>query len=178
VKACEAEQARYKAAYRRVMWQVLHAAFLAGRFQRLGATWAEIRKVVDVQVEAPGVAARNKLEETSRRILLRDKGLLSGKTMTSEEGYDYEQEQANIKEEAPPEQSVVAGVMQKIMGPPAPPQQPGQPLPGQQPPGQPNPKNQPPSAKGEPTEREPLAEAIPPAVREAIATTLKEWRTP
>jgi len=92
-KACEAAQQFYVSWFSRIVWKVLWFAWRAGRFGRIA--WRDFSKAIEVQVEPPEVAVRDGVQETNRRSVLFDKGVLSAKTWAGQEGLDYEQEQTN-----------------------------------------------------------------------------------
>ncbi len=55
------------------------------------------REAVEIQVQPPTVATRNRKEDAEVRAMDMAAGILSVQTATGEAGYDYEQEQANIE---------------------------------------------------------------------------------
>lgn len=101
VRNCEVEQSFYKRKFLRVIWAAVKIAAEANRFA--GKTFEEIRKLVEIQVECPPVAARNALQETQRNQLLKAGGVLSDKTWAGREGLDYEQEKTNIATQPKPQ---------------------------------------------------------------------------
>lgn len=146
VKNCEVEQAFYKRRFLRVVWKAVEIAVKAGKIPGQSDI-AEIKKLVEIQCETPDVAARDAEKETSRRKTLKDAGILSDKTWSSQEGLDYEQEQENIAQQPVPMAPVALGPD-------------GKPLPVQAPPIGP-----------------PGAMAHPPAKQSAVAAALESVRT-
>lgn len=92
VKNAEAEQQFYARRWRRMLWKVVERAARAGR---LGADFETVRQVVDLCIEPPEVAVRDRLQETQRRKMLFDAGVLSPQTWAAKEGLDFEREVAN-----------------------------------------------------------------------------------
>jgi len=90
VKNAEAEQQFYARRWRRMLWKVIERAALAGQ---LDADFATIRQAVALCIEPPEVAVRDRLQETQRRKLLFEAGLLSPQTWAAKEGYDWDREQ-------------------------------------------------------------------------------------
>ncbi len=89
VKNAEAEQQFYARRWRRMLWKVIEHAARAGR---LGADFATVRQRVDLCIEPPEVAVRDRLQETQRRKLLFDAGILSPQSWAAKEGYDFARE--------------------------------------------------------------------------------------
>ncbi len=145
VKNCEVEQAFYKRRFLRVIWKAVEIGAKAGKIP--GYEIDEIKKLIEIQCEVPDVAARNAKEETDRRKTMKDAGILSDKTWSSQEGLDYEQEQENIAQQPVPMAPVAVGPD-------------GKPLPVQAPPTGP-----------------PGTMAHPPAKKSAVAAALESVRT-
>ena len=93
VKFAEVEQRFYVSRFRRMLWKVLGMAFSAGRFGPFGVTLGELRRLVQIVIDPPKVAATDAKAETDRRLALLDKGILSRETVATEEGADWEIEQ-------------------------------------------------------------------------------------
>lgn len=106
VKAVEAAQRFYACRYRDTHWRAIRIAAEAGRFRRFGVQ--TLRPLIELQVEPPTVAVRNRAEETRTRSLLHEKGILSRRTWAALEELDYDVEQENILRERSPERSAPA----------------------------------------------------------------------
>jgi hypothetical protein len=91
VKYCEATQHAESLRHRRILWRVLWFAWQAGLFGSVN--WQDLRRSLRIQVQPPEITNRRTLEETSRREVLHDQGVLSTKTWAGKEGLDYQQEQ-------------------------------------------------------------------------------------
>jgi hypothetical protein len=110
VRNCEVEQAFYKRKFLRIIWAAVKIAADAGRIE--GYRFEQVKRLVEIQVECPPVAARKAKEETERNKLLKEAGVLSDKTFAGREGLDYEQEQANIATQPKPEPMLLPGITQ------------------------------------------------------------------
>jgi len=94
VKMAVTEQAFYIAAYTSLLWKVVAIAHDAGRFAGFELSFAQIKRLVEIKIEAPRVAVRDAKEETERNALLFKFGRLSPETWSAREELDHEQEQA------------------------------------------------------------------------------------
>ncbi len=92
VKNAQAEQQFYARRWRRMLWNVIEHAARAGRFP---ADFATVRDLIELCIEPPEVAARDRLGETRRYQLLFDAGLLSPQTWAAKEGLDFDRETAH-----------------------------------------------------------------------------------
>lgn len=100
VKAREADQQFYRRHWNSLIWKVLHLAWGAGRFSRLGVSWESFVQLIDVKVDPPAVSTRDPLklaqtQETQIRL-----GLLSRRTAAAQAGIDYD---AELRHGAAPE---------------------------------------------------------------------------
>lgn len=103
VRNCEVEQAFYRRRFARVIWKAIRFACDAGRFRKIiGDDFELLQSLIDVNIEPPNVAVRDATQETTRRKLMVDGGILSQKTWAAQEGLDYEQEQVNGATKAGP----------------------------------------------------------------------------
>jgi hypothetical protein len=94
VKYAKRQQGRERWSNERMLWQMLAIRASAGAFRRYGVeSLADLMRAVAIVVTGPIVEARDRPQETNRRKILRDSGIISPKTWATEEGYDYEQEQ-------------------------------------------------------------------------------------
>jgi hypothetical protein len=71
---------------------VLHQAWRAGRFSRLGLAWETLEHLIDVKVDAPAVATRDPLQLAKTQELQIKLGLLSRRTAAVQAGLDYDAE--------------------------------------------------------------------------------------
>lgn len=60
----------------------------------------DVLEQIDLMVSFPSPVSRNKKEETDRRKILHEDGIISRTTRTTEEGYDPEKQQQQLREEA------------------------------------------------------------------------------
>lgn len=101
VKGRVVDQQREAERDRKMLWAVIdRCRNRLGEFSDLPI--AELQKLVNIVVEPPQVAARNEAEQTNQRKTLHEGGVLSLRTWSSQEGLDFEQEQANIQKEPKP----------------------------------------------------------------------------
>lgn len=103
VKFVKGLQHGYGTNWMAVLWKVIENACRHGRFDQFGewGTFAILKKYLKIQVEYPTVETRDPLQETQRRQILHDKGLLSKPTWDAQEGYDYEEQVAQGAQVAP-----------------------------------------------------------------------------
>jgi hypothetical protein len=92
VKNAEAEQQFYAKRWRRMLWKIIEHGARAGV---IGADVETIRSLVEICIEPPEVAVRDRVQETQRRKLLFDAGILSPQTWAAKEGFDWDRETAN-----------------------------------------------------------------------------------
>jgi len=106
VKAIEAEQVWFIEFMAEAKWKMLAVAVMAGRFAQWGIqTLADLKTRIELEIKAPRVNIRNRLEETKIRDVLFQRGLVSKQTWSAKEELNYEHEQAMLKEDPPlPEQ--------------------------------------------------------------------------
>ncbi len=96
----EAEQAFYVRRFQRIIWKVLANAQRAGRFQGVDPKSkhiGELRRLLRVNIEPPSVAVRDRHQETLRRKMLFDAGVLSARTWAAQESLDYDKEQRHAE---------------------------------------------------------------------------------
>jgi len=84
VKAREADQRRFAAHFKRILWAALKIAFDAGRFGASAATWQEFRSLVDLRVKAPPVASRDKTQVLDESTRLYDLGMISANELLTD----------------------------------------------------------------------------------------------
>ena len=100
VKAREADQAFFARAFEGLLWKVLRFEWERGILPQ--RPWQEIEALIDINTEKPSVASRNPQELANVQAIQIQNGLLSKKTAATQAGLDWEQEQQNRAEEAPP----------------------------------------------------------------------------
>jgi len=113
VRSVQAEQRQYKACYCRSDWIALenYVRHCGGsvtvpvrsgenreRVTERSYTWAEIKRFVDIQVEAPSPIVRDGLQEAQSNSLRVQAQLKSRQTAMQEEGLDPDREIANMRE--------------------------------------------------------------------------------
>jgi capsid protein len=75
---------------RDVMWRVIEHACQAGRLPEAALS------LIEIQVTAPSLAVRDRLEEAQKLEIEHNNGILSPQTWSQKCGLDYDQEQADI----------------------------------------------------------------------------------
>lgn len=100
VKSIERKQFWYKSIYIQILMRVLEIAADAGRLKSFGIYSGEsLKSQIDITLECPNVATRNKKEDAEINVLLFDKGAMSLDTLRSKQGLDPDKEEALIQEE-------------------------------------------------------------------------------
>jgi len=103
VKSAESEQVWFAEEYEEVVWKVLAVAIQTMRFRSLGIRSVdELKKLVTIQVKPPRVSTRNRKEELEGNLLLYERKLLSGRSVTTQAEFDYDHEQELIADEPEP----------------------------------------------------------------------------
>lgn len=97
VKNAEASQSFYKRRFYDALWRVIRIAADAGRFGEI--PFEQVAQLIEIQVEPPAVAVRNREQDTNIRKVLHEAGILSATTWAAMEDLDYEAEQANRRRE-------------------------------------------------------------------------------
>lgn len=95
IKSCEAKQILYGESFIDVMWRAVRLAFRWGAFDKVGASWEQVRATVAIVIDYPRISVRNRMEETSIRQTLVSAGIMSPRTWASQEDLDYDEEQAS-----------------------------------------------------------------------------------
>lgn len=101
VKSIEAKQHDYILVFTSILWKVIRIAFEAGRLDEFNLDFSLIRRMIELEIEPPRVATRDRTSETTRFAILKLHGVLSPKTWASKEGLDFEQELENGAEPDP-----------------------------------------------------------------------------
>ena len=96
----ECEQADYKALFLRSIAIAVRNAANAGRIKAGGITfgWEDVRRFVEVQVEAPNPVVEDETKEAQNDTAYNQLGAKSVQTICQEQGLDYEREMQNIEE--------------------------------------------------------------------------------
>lgn len=98
VKSRERDQRYYASRFKRLFWKVLKIAYYLGWFR--GASWEEIEGQIDIAVNPPPVATRNRLEMAQENAILVPLGIRSKQTASEQMGDDWNQEQERGVESA------------------------------------------------------------------------------
>lgn len=99
IKSVESAQRFYCRRYRESMWKAIEIAAAAGRFRHFHVELADLKRLIELHVEPPSVAVRNRDEETRIRETLHAAGILSMQTWSALEELDYDVEQENLAAE-------------------------------------------------------------------------------
>jgi hypothetical protein len=99
VKSATVEQKVNGKKYKLILWQVIRNACEAGVIKY---NYRDVCKLIDINVEYPDIAARNLLDETTRREKEHAAGVLSLRTWAKESGRDFDAEQENRSKEPKP----------------------------------------------------------------------------
>lgn len=118
-RASRRRQCKYKRPFAAMLWIGLGHLIRRGRFRQFGiGTLTELKREVQLQVTAPGVAIANQAEEENIRAIRADRGILSKKTWSGQVDLDYDVEQANLREEPrqepEPPPSPIAAAMESV----------------------------------------------------------------
>jgi hypothetical protein len=148
-----AEQTLRKQRLKCLIEKVIRLACKVGLIK--GFTWQEIEPGLKVTIQEPSIVTRDPVALTQALTGQMEAGLTSKRTASQELGRDYEEEQANIEKEKPPEPP--PGMPGAPGMPPVPGQAPGSPVPqaGAQKP--PAPQQQPPNPVGA---KAPMGESV------------------
>lgn len=95
VKSCEAEQRFYAAYFVQVLWKALRILWEIGTFQAFGLSWEDLESLIKISAKCPEVATKDELANVQRQSILVDKGVMSLRTMASQNGLDYDAEVAD-----------------------------------------------------------------------------------
>lgn len=95
VKAREHDQKEYARHFRRLIWKALrlyHGMRVFGR----GLSWQQITGSIEIKVDYPAVASRDKLQQAQVNQVLSDAGIMSKRTWAVQSDLDYDEEQKEI----------------------------------------------------------------------------------
>ena len=92
VKAREADQQWYGRRFVNMLWKVLRMDFESGYFDKFGLDWNQFETFVDIVVEYPSVATRDKEQQARVHETYVRMGVLSKATAATEAGYNLKEE--------------------------------------------------------------------------------------
>ena len=104
-KCATAHQGTLMTAFKQLNWKVVRNAYNAGRFRKWGfmpgrISFEYLKKVLEINSEAPDVDERAALDISQERQILLQNRIMSRKTWMEKATLDAEVEEANIKKEA------------------------------------------------------------------------------
>lgn len=109
IKTVTRNQTAYKGAFVKSFWFALEhfvktrgglrvVARVGDVLREMFFTWHDIKRMIDIQVEAHNPEVRNKLDDAQRQTIQIQAGTLSPQTAMAEDGRDVDREQTNILE--------------------------------------------------------------------------------
>lgn len=99
VKFCEREQGSLVQKHQAILWKVFQHSHKFGRLAEVGLDWESFKKLVDLQIVGPQVAARDQLKENQTYAIQRKAGVISIETWQQKVGLDPEIERTNMAAE-------------------------------------------------------------------------------
>lgn len=93
-KFATAGQAQSASRWDGIFWRAIRIAHDAGRFDRFGLSFAEIKRAIEVVVTFPAVEVRKPLEQAQTNQIEFQCGVLAAQTWCEESGRDWETQQA------------------------------------------------------------------------------------
>ncbi len=123
VKARECDQGFYKRHDLKLMWKVLRLAWEIGILK--GPDWSLIEQSIEIKVDAPEVASRDKLKQAQTDEIEQRMGTLSRRTIAAERGRDFDEELRNMADDedptpgevtplSPVDQGAIVGAMESV----------------------------------------------------------------
>lgn len=97
VKARENDQRSYGRHFERLIWKALRIYHECGCLGQL--SFQQLFSLVKLKFDYPEVASRDKAQQAEVATKLNDLGVISKRTIASEFGYDFDEEQQEIKKE-------------------------------------------------------------------------------
>jgi capsid protein len=94
-KAREADQRFYARRFERLLWKMLSLSVRNGALSKHGVDGATLESLLDIRVDVPAVAVRDRLQDANVRKIEHEAGVLSRRTWAAEAGRDFETEQKN-----------------------------------------------------------------------------------
>ena len=92
VKAREVDQSDTKRWLQELVWKALLMAFQTGRFARHQIEWEQLESVIEIKIDAPKVASRDRLQQAQTNEIESRAGVLSPRTWAAETDRDYDEE--------------------------------------------------------------------------------------
>lgn len=122
VKARECDQQFYKRHESELLWKVLRLAWEIGILKR--PDWSQIRRSIEIKIDAPEVASRDKLKQAQVDEILQRLGK-SLRTIHGEHDMDFNEEKKNREEDGDPklgevtplspvDQGAIVGAMESV----------------------------------------------------------------
>lgn len=99
-KAREADQRFYARRFERLLWKAVSLAVRHGALAKHGISAAKVESLLDIRVDVPAVAVRDRLQDAQVRKVELDAGVLSRRTWSAETGRDFDAEQRNLSDES------------------------------------------------------------------------------
>ena len=127
VKAREADQNEFVAAFDRIVWRVVKIAHDHGHFAKYVKDWTSFDDAVHLSITPPPVATRDKAQQISELTAMYDRKLIDANEFRTETRREPKPEmEGQMKEDPPPMQPGQPGQTQPGMNPKQPSQQPPQ----------------------------------------------------
>jgi len=122
VKARECDQQFYKRHDMELLWKVLRLSWEIGVLK--GPDWSQIRRSIEIKIDAPEVASRDKLKQAQVDEILQRLGK-SLRTIHAEHDLDFDEEKRNREEDGDPtpgevtplspvDQGAIVGAMESV----------------------------------------------------------------
>ncbi len=100
VKARECDQGFYKRHDSDLLWKVLRLAWENGSLK--GSDWPMIRQSIEIKIDAPEVASRDKEKQAGTDEILQRMGVKSRRTIAAEHDLDLDEELRNMADDGDP----------------------------------------------------------------------------
>lgn len=101
VKSREADQGFYGRHFLRIVWKALKMYHDKGAFGNV--TWTQLAANVAIKVDPPSVATKDELQQAQVNEILHRNRIISKQTWASDAGFNYEEEQIEMRSEPQPE---------------------------------------------------------------------------
>lgn len=99
VKAREADQQFYGGSLKSMMWKVVQYAWKLGWLDLRGFSMEQVKSFIDILVNFPSVATRDKLQLAQQLTAEKAMGTISDRTIAADMGRDYDEEMASKTDE-------------------------------------------------------------------------------
>jgi len=93
VKARESDQNWYANRFRKLLFKVLRIAWIHGRLDPWVSTWGEIQRALDITIDSPSPASRNRLEQTQVNQVEFAHGIIDERQWATDAGRDPDEVQ-------------------------------------------------------------------------------------